>query len=460
MLTRIASLLEKIRSWVDLRDDFHSLKRPDNSNLTLPLALEDGRVPGLISKSIYVLAGLFLLGLVWACVGQIRELTVANGTIIPSGNVKLMHHLEGGVVEEVLVENGQLVEAGTRILRLRPTAARSDLRKMELREANLQLQLIRLNALVREEPPEFGTLSESYPLQASAQKSLFDSQIAVQNKERYTLQSQIETAEANVRTIEFQAQSLTRRAELQYDQVSSLAGLYAKRLTTRKLYTVAQSEHAAAQAELLAVKARLSDARGKLVEAHYKLEEWKAQNHNTIHEEQSKLTADLVELRQLIVKQQDLVKRLVIHAPARGIIQHLASTAPGEVIRPGGLVAQLVPVDVSLAAEVELDPRDIGHVRVGSSAQLKISTFDPNTYGLVSGTIKRISPTTFQPETGQPHYKVLLSLDRNYVGLRGHKHFLAPGMEVEASILTGSRSLMVYLLKPVNQSLSQAFSER
>ena len=460
MLTSIKRYATKVLSWFEFRDDDRAADQLSDHSLTLPLALEDGRVPGLISKSIYVLVGLFTLGLVWACVGQIRELTVANGKIIPSGNVKLMHHLEGGVVEEILVENGQLVEAGTHILKLRPTAAKSDLTKMELREANLQLQLIRLEALVRSETPNFGTLSEMYPLQASAQKSLFDSQVAVRDKERYTLQSQIETAEANVRTIEFQAQSLHRRATLQYDQVTALQGLYEKRLTTRKLYTVAQSEHAAAQAELLAVKARLSDARGKLVEALYKLEEWKAQNRNTILDERSKLTSELVELHQLIAKQQDLVKRLTITAPSRGIIQHLASTAPGEVIRPGGLVAQLVPIGVSLAAEVELNPRDIGHVQVGSAAELKITTFDPNTYGVVSGTISRISPTTFQPETGEPHYKVMLALDKNHVGLRGHKHFLTPGMEVEASILTGSRSLMIYLLKPINRSLSLAFSER
>ena len=460
MLTWITRATNTFRSWIASGGKGLVVDQQSNRNLTLPLALEDGRVPGLISKSIYILAGLFVLGLVWACIGQIRELTVANGKIIPSGNVKLMHHLEGGVVEKVLVENGQLVEAGTQILKFSPTAAESDLRKMELREANLQLQLMRLNALVRDESPEFGTLSETYPLQASAQKSLFDSQVAVHNKERHTLQSQIETAEANVRTIGFQAQSLARRVELQYEQVTALKDLYAKRLTTRKLYTVAQSDHASAQAELLAVKARLSDARGKLVEAHYKLEEWKAQNSNTILEERSKLTAELVELRQQLAKQHDLVERLVIYAPTRGIIQQLASSAAGEVIRPGGLVAQLVPVGVSLAAEVELDPRDIGHVSVGSKAQLKISTYDPNTYGLVEGTIERISPTTFQPETGEPHFKVTLSLDKNYVGLRGHKHYITPGMEVEASILTGSRSLMIYLLKPVNQSLSLAFSER
>ena len=105
MLPRIPHFLEKIRSWADFRDDHHATNQSSSRNLTLPLALEDGRVPGLISKSIYVLAGLFALGLVWACVGQIRELTVANGKIIPSGNVKLMHHLEGGVVEEVLLES-------------------------------------------------------------------------------------------------------------------------------------------------------------------------------------------------------------------------------------------------------------------------------------------------------------------------------------------------------------------
>ena len=405
-------------------------------------------------------AGLFVLAFAWATFGQIRELAVAHGKVIPSGSIKLVHHLEGGLVEEVFARDGQLVEKGQRILRLRPTAAESDLSQLQLRAANLRLQLIRLNALVGGTAPEFGRLGKDYPVQALAQLKLYNSQISLRRKERITLQSQVASTEAEVRSLTHEAQSLSRRVDLHKEEVDTLATLLKKRLTTRRLHITAQSNFEKALAESIAVEGRLAAMRENLIQARNKLDEWTAQSHQTYADERSKLTVELAELHQSITKHADRVERLYVHAPVRGVVQQMVNQTPGEVIQPGGLVAKIVPAGVKVFAEVELDPKDVGHILVGDEAQLKISTYDPNTYGLVNGTVARVSPTTFQPDNGSAYYKVLIAMEKSHIGTQSDRHLIAPGMEVQASIVTGSKSLMVYLLKPVNQSLRLAFAER
>ncbi|MGI9425390.1 MAG: HlyD family type I secretion periplasmic adaptor subunit [Hyphomicrobiaceae bacterium] len=428
--------------------------------LTLPLALEDGRLPGLFKNAIYVTAGLFLLAFAWATFGQIRELAVAHGKVIPSGSIKLVHHLEGGQVEEVFVQDGQLVEKGERILRLRPTAAESDLSQLRLRAADNRLKLIRLNALVSARAPDFGRLRKDYPEQALAQIKLYNSQVSLLRKERITLESQLASTEAEVRSLSHEAQSLARRVDLLKEEVDTLAKLRKKRLTTRRQYISAKSNYEKALAESISVEGRLAAMRENLVQAHNKLEEWSAQSHQTYADERSKLTVELAELHQSITKHADRVNRLFVYAPVRGVVQQIVNQTPGEVIRPGGLVAKIVPAGVRVFAEVELDPKDVGHIMVGDEAQLKISTYDPNTYGLVDGVVQRVSPTTFQPDSGPAYYKVLIAMEKSHIGASGDQHLIAPGMEVQANIVTGAKSLMIYLLKPVNQSLRLAFTER
>ena len=149
-----------------------------------------------------------------------------------------------------------------------------------------------------------------------------------------------------------------------------------------------------------------------------------------------------------------------MRAPVRGVIQQLTNQSSGEVVKPGGLVAKIVPVDVDVVAEVRLDPRDSGHVRPGDDAELNISTYDPILHGTVKGKVKSISPTTFVTEESTPYYKVILSLEKSYVGDQPNANPIVPGMEVKANIVTGSKSLMVYFLKPINRSLKTAFTER
>jgi HlyD family secretion protein/adhesin transport system membrane fusion protein len=180
----------------------------------------------------------------------------------------------------------------------------------------------------------------------------------------------------------------------------------------------------------------------------------------TLSEERSKIAGELAELKEQISKQKDRVDRLVVRAPRHGIVQELAQRAPGEVVKPGDVVASIVPLDRSIVAEVRVQPDDIGHIKEGDPAEIKLSTFDSAVFGVVKGSVSHLSATTFETAKGELFYKAIITMDQDHVGHKGAERPILPGMVVEADIITGAKSLVRYLLKPVYRSLDAGFTER
>jgi membrane fusion protein, adhesin transport system len=165
-------------------------------------------------------------------------------------------------------------------------------------------------------------------------------------------------------------------------------------------------------------------------------------------------------VKGLLDKQLDRVDRLDIRSPVAGLVQDLKVHSVGEVLAAGGIVARVVPVNDVLEAEVRIAPADVGHVHVGEQVRIKVSSFEYVRYGTIKGTISKISPTTFTDENGKPYYKSNVQLDRTYMGPGAGVNPILPGMVVQADIVTGSRTLIEYLLKPIYLALQDSFHER
>lgn len=428
--------------------------------LTLPLALEDGRVPGLFKSAIYA-GGIFLVAAVaWMLFGQIRELAVARGNIVPAGHVKLVHHLEGGQVEELLVTEGQTVEKGAPILRLRPVAAASDLQRAQVRAASLGLQLIRLHALIHGTQPEFGELAAQYPEHTKNQKKLFQAEASLMEKEYRSLQGHVASLQSSLDALLAQKQSQVRRTAIVKKRVENISSLFRQSVSTNKQLLDAELDYEKELSSASAMTGNVARARAELARAVADLQAQKRKDLQARVTEHSKIMLELAELRETITKQKDRLQRLSVHSPVTGVVQKLSNRSAGEVIPPGGLVAEIVPSGMELVAQVRLDPKDIGHVKRGDTADLKISTFDPNIYGTIKGTVRDVSPTTIQPKEGTAYYNVVIAMSRTQLGRSGDMHNIVPGMEVQADVITGSKSIMTYLFKPLHQSLSYAFTER
>lgn len=432
----------------------------DGRQLTLPAELEDGRVPNVLTNFSYLASGLILVSLVWASIAEIREFAVAHGKIIPTGDVRQVHHLEGGQIEKLLVSEGQFVNKGTPMLSLRPQAAESDLGQLNVRRAHLAMKEIRLSALLDGEKPDFSAYSDQYPSLSEKETQVFEKARSQLDNERATLLARITQFESENIAFKRELVGLAEQQKTLQEMLAIREKLLAKGYASRRSYLETKSEFEEAKVRKISLEGRLQATKSKLEEAQSQLGQAESIANHQYSSELSQVAAEKAELDQQLTKHTDRVARLKITAPVSGIIQNLVPTTSGEVVKAGELIAEIVPVDDQVVAEVRIEPRDIGHIEIGHPVEVTLTTYDPNVYGVVDGSIKRLSATTFQTENGEPYYKGFVSFTKNHVQGSGQKHAILPGMVVQANIITGEKSLVRYMLKPVYRSLDAAFTER
>jgi len=434
---------------------------PDRQRLlTLPLSLEEGRAPRLVSSILYLASAFVVAAIAWATITQIRELAFATGEVKPTGSVKLVQHLEGGMVAAMLASEGQVVEKGAPIVRLQPVAASADLGQMQVRAAGLRLRRERLSAAIEKRDPDFAADGRKYPQLAREQLEVMRTSIAQQTRERETLLSRLSERKAEVRALKAQVSNLARQLAIQKERVEIRSKLLEDGFVSRAAYLEAKSVLEKTIANQIAMTGRLEVSRDAVREARNALRELDGKSRLAMTDERAKVAAELAEVEETITKRTDRVARLLVRAPVSGVIQEIVPKSVGEVMKPGDVIARIVPMNQELIAEVRVDPRDIGYIKVGDPAEVKVTTYDPAKFGGIPGTVRQISATTFQTERGEPYYKAVIRLKKNHVGVNEKTHLVLPGMVVQAEIITGAKSLTQYLLKPVYRSLNTAFSER
>lgn len=442
--------------------------------LTQPMALEDGRPPRVLTTTLYTCSAFVVAAVTWGALTQVREITVAAGQIIPRGQVQSVQHLEGGLVAEIYVREGASVAAHQPLIRLQPEAAISDRNQLESRRANLKLQLIRLDAQSREETPDFGSLQREYPDLAVEQGKLYVSAVAQRQGEQATLMSKVAQKRSEIAMIASDLVTARAQAAVHLDLFGIQEMLLKSGNGARKNWLEAKILLQRADGDVVNSQSKLMTAREALSEAKSSLEEARAKAEQKLGEERVKAASDLSETEQQLIKITDRFERLLIRAPSDGVVQELVPRAPGEVVKPGDLVARIVPSDSELVAEVRIDPKDSGHIHVGADADVRLATFDAAIFGTLRGTVEYLSATTFLPSPGQPalpgqppgqntsdpYYKATIRLSQDHVGTGDLTRPVTAGMMLQAQIHTGSKSIIRYMFKPVFNSLDQAFTER
>jgi membrane fusion protein, adhesin transport system len=427
--------------------------------LALPLMLEESGPPRFY-QNLMIVGGVFLaLAILWGSITEIKELARANGEVTPAGQVQLVQHLEGGIVAELLVSEGEIVDAGQPMVRLQPIAAEGDLGQLTARQTAARLKIERLSAYIEARLMD-PALEEIDADLFADEASHLQSALTAAERQRDGFLARIEQRQYEITSLTDQKESLKEQVHLMAEQVNLREGLVEKGLVSRIVFLETKRSLEQTRVQLISTAGSLASAREALLEEEAGIEELDATLLNDALEERTNAMTELSETNSAIRKLSDRVQRLTVAAPVRGIVQNLVAQAIGEIVEPGGLVAQVVPVDDELVAEVRVLPVDIGHIQIGHPAQIKITTYDPARFGAIDGEVRRISASTFRDEQDEPYYKVIIALAKPHVGLGAVHHAVLPGMVVNAEIVTGSKSLVRYLLKPVFRSLDIAFTER
>lgn len=428
--------------------------------LNQAIQLEENPPVNIINIAIFFSAFLMVSMILWAHITVVKEVTTARGEVIPADLIHNVQHLEGGIVNELLVRNGDFVHAGDTLVRFAPPATMSELEQMSARHASLLLQQERLQSLIEKRKPDFGKTGEDYPVMAKQQKTIYQAQKNSQKQKIAVIAEQIE-----------QKKSERERTHNQIEIMKKEVGLLEEQLDIRKKLN---ETGVVARDELLDTEIELSEnlreyrqyqdnynvADTSLAEAIQRKKDTELQFIKDIQLESGKIGSELAEVEQTLIKLNDRARRLNVVAPISGIVQALAINSINAVVEPGKVILRIVPIDDELIVEARILPDDVGHVHIGQKADVKVDSYDSSRFGSIDGKVKQISATTYLDERNNPYYRAEITLDQTWVGDNPETMKIIPGMTVQANIETGEKSVLSYLLRPISRGFANAFSER
>ena len=428
-----------------------------STTFVLPLELEDAR-PVKMQRTVLRTGTVVLLATtIWAGFTPIRELAIAPGLILPKGDIRAIQHLEGGIVAEIYLHAGEKVKAGDPLIRLAPDQTGGDLGQFQVRLEGLRQHRRQLEQLIVSQKRDLPVQADGSSSLGTEQQAVLETRIDERNSEHRTLESRISQRKTEIAGLETEIDGLKRMVEIRTQVFNDKSSLLKEGLVTRRAYFDDQSALEQVKTQLSGAEGRLATAREALDEAQSLFTTSDAEAQRMWSEELSKVISEIKETQEALAKQQDKFNRLVVRAPVDGTIQVLTVKSIGEIVKPGDTIAKIVPQGVPLFAEVQIRPDDIGHVTVGNSVELRVTAFDPSIYGKLHGQIESISPTSFQRENGDYYFKASVLLAEKKLQSNSA---VAPGMVVSAEIVTGAKSFLRYILKPVIKVLGPAFSER
>jgi len=422
--------------------------------------LEERGPSRLAFLMIVLILGLICGGVTWANFVPVVTAAKTDGEVIPFGKNRVVQHLEGGIVGEINVKDGDIVDAGQVLVRFEPTLRVAELDQVRAREAALQIKARRIKGFIDGTNPDFEDLGERFSNLIDEALFLLRTARERVKGETAVLQSRIKQRRKTVDIYTQQARSLGKQRKLISEAVGMRAKLFKSGHGSRVNLISSQLELSRVEGSITEARVSAEQARAAIAEAENQLVELNVKERNKATEELSGVLGELAEVRENIIRLENRVERLEVMAPVAGVIHGSQINTSGAVVQPGQVLMTIVPSGEGVVVETRLSPRDIGYVRAGQPAKIVITGFDARRYGHVTGTLVKLSANTFSDENGAPYFKGRIILDRDYILADNKRYPVVPGMTVQVDITTGSQNLLRYLTRPVYVALEQAFTER
>lgn len=428
--------------------------------LAQSVALEETGNPFLAKLVIGTISLIVLTFTFWASITRIDEIAVTMGKVVPIGQVQVVQHSEGGVVSAILVREGDSVTVGQPLLFLDVTSLNIELKEMQLREMSLRLKSRRLLAFANQKELAFFRVDPDYQSLLLDQKKVYQSQVRARDETIKALQSRIQQKQNEIDLFSKQEETLVTKLALLQEEFKLRKNLTERGLSSKMSFLQIQRELNQARGDLSQTVSKKKLTRNALKESQISLRESDAQLTNQAMTEMSAVRSELIQVQEVLKRLVNRVNGARITAKVAGVVQRLNVNSPGGVVAPRAVLLEIVPLDRELVIESQISNRDIGHVKANQPVSVKFIAYDFARYGGVSGWLQQISPTTFLDGQGEPYYKAVITLDSSHIGLDPGAYPILPGMTVQANIMTGNKTIMEYLLKPIYTSVRQALQER
>jgi adhesin transport system membrane fusion protein len=438
---------------------------------------------------------IILLGglITWANFTTLEEVSVAMGEVVPQGKVRVIQHLEGGIVENIYVKEGDRVKVGTSLVRLNLATSGVNRTELVVRLDAQKLIKARLEAVAKGTPLVFPEdVAQRCSNLLRAQKEAFEARNRELEAKMRFLQNQMNQKELEVKELESRRLAVGNNLKLAMERFKMSESLLASGLTPRMEHLQLEAEVENLEGEMRTIKSPIPRARAAVAEVEGRLREEKervegelnnlipaiprarsavAEIESRRQEEASRFRREardelgtveqaISRIGALLEKATEQKKRADVKSPIEGVVKNMGFNTIGGVVRPGDPIMEIVPTGENLVVDAQLNPTDRGYVELGQKAVVKISTYDFVRYGSLDGEVILVAPDSSMDPNGNPYFRVVVKTEKTYLGESKGSLPITPGMQATVDIHTGEKSVINYLVKPVLKLRHEAFRER
>ena len=406
-------------------------------------------------RLIFVSAVGLLLILVWAAFAQVDQVTRGLGKVIPSSKAQLVQPAAPAVIEEILVRGGQTVKKGQLLVRLDDAQSESELGQLKAETERLSIRADRLQGEAG------GGALGCEGADCADERQLQQARIATQRSRQSALAAAVEQRRRDLSEAQATANALEDSVRLAREQVDMLTPLAAKGIVPQTELLQAQRDFVDTQGRLSAARQAAARAAAGISQAQADLNaarlDFRQQALNERSEVQTRIAVNEQTIRGAAARQE----RNELRAPSDGIVNDVQITTIGGFVNAGEKIMQVIPVGDKLLVEARIAPSDIAFIKVGDTANVKVTAYDFSIFGGLRGRVQQVSADSiFDEVEREAYYTVLIETDKSYITKGGQRLPIVPGMICDVEIITGSRSILTYLLKPIEKAFDMAMTER
>lgn len=409
----------------------------------------------------FSIAALMVCFFVWASISKVEELTRGEGQVVPTQDIQFVQSLEGGIIEELMVSEGEKVTKGQILARISDVQSSSEERGTEARSLSLQVKKARLEAEAN--GTEFilsQDIIDKTPQIASNEEALYDSRQKELKNTYAILDDRISKASAELAEVKAQISQYSSSRKLLQDELKITQEMVRKRAApkvdeirlSREVNDLSGQLNAAVQRQK-GLEAELQVAQK---ERKSQLDRFRSQALGELNQ----VETDIASLKESLTSIGDRVDRAELRAPVDGIVNRIAIKSLGGIVEPAMRLIEIVPIDDELKILAKVKPDQIAFIRPGQPAKVKITAYESQKYGALNGQLTRIGANSVTDNDGNIAFEIEVVTDKNYVGDEANPLPITPGMVAQVEVITGKRSILEYLLKPILRARNRAFTER
>nr|WP_301291743.1 HlyD family type I secretion periplasmic adaptor subunit [Pseudomonas koreensis] len=418
--------------------------------------------PRVVRLTIWAIIGFFVFLMLWAHFAVIDEVTKGDGKAIPSSKIQKIQNLEGGIVSELFVKEGQIVEAGAPLIRLDDTRFASNVGETEADRLSMLLRVERLSAEVDDRPLDFPEdVLKAVPGQAKSEESLYISRRQQLHDEIGGLQEQLIQRQQELREFSSKQAQYRQQLGLQRQEINMSEPLVAQGAVSPVEVLRLKRAEVETRGQLDATTLAIPRAESAIKEVQRKIDETRGKFRSEALTQLNEARTDLNKAQATGKALEDRVSRTLVTSPVRGIVNKLLVNTIGGVIQPGSDMVEIVPLDDTLLVEAKIRPQDIAFLHPGQEAIVKFTAYDYTIYGGLKAQLEQIGADTITDEDKKTTYYVIkVRTERSHLGTDEKPLLIIPGMVASVDIITGKKSVLSYLLKPIIRARAEALHER